>query len=191
MVAKPALKGRLESKQFFLTYPRCYTSPHLFRENLNKSYECTKGIVAREFHADGTPHLHVWFELKQQLRTRNMRVFDTLVEGVDDDFYYPPKHPNIVTKIRSQLEVAKYILKDQYPRQSTEWSKHSRILAFFLVTFPKEGKTLPIEINWDELKLEGFGDWSIDLTFEDEDPRGVRVTTTVTTDDEQDVDIES
>lgn len=69
---------RLESKNLFLTYPKCDLSKEdIINELRRKLGENLKNyVVAEENHESGEPHRHVYLNLSNQIRTRDSRYFD-------------------------------------------------------------------------------------------------------------------
>jgi len=85
IVSLPILPGasstsnfQLCTKQLFLTYPQCPIDKeqaydilcHVFGDNLELL------LVAKELHANGDPHLHVYARLKETLRIRDSKFAD-------------------------------------------------------------------------------------------------------------------
>lgn len=102
-----AKKFRLASKNLFLTFSQCDYPIADFLNNckdLFKDEGIVRLVVARELHEDGNPHIHAVISLEKEFRTRDERMFDDLVE--------PPKHPNIVSRIKSMHGTYKYVIKD-------------------------------------------------------------------------------
>ena len=80
---------RFHSKNIFLTFSQCDYPLKDFRDNIEKFFGCNleKGVVSREKHKDGNYHLHAAICLAQQVTSREVGVFDKLVDL--------PHHPNI------------------------------------------------------------------------------------------------
>ena len=65
---------RIRSKKFFLTYPKVIDLSNikeLFLESIQRTFNLVKKdkigyLIAKELHQDGTPHIHVYLEFKQQ-----------------------------------------------------------------------------------------------------------------------------
>lgn len=94
-----APKLRLESKRFFLTYPRYGDSTRLLnRLRSEPNIQCY--IVAHEYHNDGNPHLHAYVELSNRLRITDPRYWDV-----------ETSHPNVQV-VRSKSAVIEYACKD-------------------------------------------------------------------------------
>lgn len=95
----PSPQFRLAARYVFLTYARCETD----KEELGRHLEelgATSGIVAREAHEDGTPHLHAIIDWGAKRNVKDPRKFD--YEGV---------HPNIQA-VRNVKSTEKYIRKE-------------------------------------------------------------------------------
>lgn len=100
---------RLQSKNLFLTFPQCdypledfcQRVKDFFAQNNNR---IIKGVASQENHQDGNKHLHLFVSLEKICQTRKANYFDNLV--------CPAKHPNIVSRLKSQYETIKYIVKD-------------------------------------------------------------------------------
>lgn len=93
---------RVQGKYFFLTYPRCTVDPN---DLLLHLLEHGPGLpvtirVARESHADGTPHLHAGIRYANRIDIRTESHFD-----------YAGFHPNI-QKCSNWPAVLNYIAKD-------------------------------------------------------------------------------
>lgn len=100
---------RLQSKHIFLTYPQCSYTPEDLLRNLQVRFENPNNhfLISREKHEDGSWHLHALLDLKEKFRTRRVDYFDDLV--------VPPKHPNIVSKLKSRPATIRYITKGGDP----------------------------------------------------------------------------
>jgi len=97
---------RLNARNLFLTYPKCtlelseaFNQLKLKLSNLIiEDY-----IISREFHADGTPHLHAYLKLNKPLNTYNPLYLDLSKEQeIFHGKYESAKKPN---------NVIEYILK--------------------------------------------------------------------------------
>lgn len=141
---------RLASKNLFLTFPQCEFSLEEFKQKVLEFFadlEIIKGVCSREQHEDGNHHLHLYVNLKKECRTRNAAYFDNLVS--------PPKHPNIVSRVKNQLKTIEYVIKDgEYQVLPSEdlfdlqlflsqaKKKKSTACCLKIVTMIKEGATL-------------------------------------------------
>lgn len=68
---------RIQSKNFFLTYPRCdWTREDAMRAIKHKVANSQYILVAREAHADGYPHIHALVNAKTKLDITNASFFD-------------------------------------------------------------------------------------------------------------------
>lgn len=97
----------LKSKNLFLTFPQCDFPLEEFKQKVLEFFEpfiIVKGVASREQHEDGNYHLHLYVNLDKQCQTRNVSYFDNLVS--------PAKHPNIVSRVKSQQKTIEYVIKD-------------------------------------------------------------------------------
>lgn len=107
---EPGKRFRLQAKRLFLTYSQCPLAREdvllrlgsLLLPNTIKAH-----LIARETHADGNTHLHVFLELTDRFETRDARFFDL------PDPTTPQKthHPN-TQAVRSPTAVQAYLLKE-------------------------------------------------------------------------------
>jgi len=100
---------RLQAKNLFLTFPQCDYPLTDFCQKVKdffaeKNNRIIKGVASQENHQDGNKHLHLFVSLEKLCQTRKVDYFDNLV--------CPAKHPNIVSRLKSQYETIKYIIKD-------------------------------------------------------------------------------
>lgn len=79
LIAPATSSFRMRAKNFFLTFPQCSRSKQDALTSLTQLPLSLKGaIVAKENHADGTPHLHIGVYLHEVLDTRDPRFFDSV-----------------------------------------------------------------------------------------------------------------
>lgn len=98
---------RLSCKQYSLTYPQCPVSRAVFDEAFKLKFRPGEYASAREPHADGNFHLHLFCSYFKRLDVRSSRHFDVAIEGVN-------YHPNI-QKTKNKLAWLEYINKgDDY-----------------------------------------------------------------------------
>nr|UYS88303.1 Replication associated protein [Tomato yellow leaf curl virus] len=102
-------KFRINSKNYFLTYPNCSLSKEEALSQLknletptNKKYI----KVCREFHENGEPHLHVLIQFEGKYQCKNQRFFDLSSPTRSAHF-----HPNIQAA-KSSTDVKTYVEKD-------------------------------------------------------------------------------
>ena len=99
---------QLKSKNLFLTYPQTTYPLEDFKANCLKLFESEgieKLLISTEKHQDGNDHIHAVICLQNYLRTRNPKHFDELVQ--------PPRHPNIVSRLKGGLaKTLSYVMKD-------------------------------------------------------------------------------
>lgn len=94
-------KFRLQAKGWFLTYPRCNFTKEDILTFLKAKREGLKQIlVARELHADGSPHIHAYLYYESKFNCTNERFFDL-----------GSCHPNIQVA-KSLKAVQAYVKKD-------------------------------------------------------------------------------
>ncbi|OMJ09562.1 Replication-associated protein, partial [Smittium culicis] len=115
---------RLEGKSFFLTYPRCNLDLNVILTELEKIMSFDKYIIAREKHASGEPHIHVFLSRFEKKATRNPKFFDIL--GF---------HGNYQT-CRSSKSVMAYVAKDKdyitnMPESAFPHLKKSAVQRYF------------------------------------------------------------
>lgn len=76
-VTEKVKKFRLQSKNFFLTYPRCDVSKDDALTQLKHLLPDMKYCaIAKELHQDGTPHLHILLTLPKKKEIKNQTFFD-------------------------------------------------------------------------------------------------------------------
>lgn len=96
---------RLRSKKLFLTYPKCTVDPSEAFRQLSAIVSATGHVIAREKHADGTDHLHVYFEAEEPMQVYGADVLD--LKGPNQETF----HGNYQA-VRSRSAVLKYVTKD-------------------------------------------------------------------------------
>ncbi|AAM12385.1 replication associated protein Rep [Sida yellow mosaic virus] len=100
---------RINSKNYFLTYPKCSLTKEEALSQLKELNTPTskKFIrVSRELHEDGSPHLHVLIQFEGKYNCKNNRFFDLVSPSRSTHF-----HPNI-QGAKSSSDVKKYVEKD-------------------------------------------------------------------------------
>lgn len=95
----------IDAKSFFLTYPQCPIPKEELYNMLITRFIVNRILVASEKHADGSPHLHVFMELKNRFHSRDPRCMDFTYLSVD-------YHPNI-QGCRSPKRVLMYCTKKE------------------------------------------------------------------------------
>ena len=98
---------QFNSKSVFLTFSQCDYPLKDFRDNIEKYFgtNLEKGVVSREKHKDGNWHLHAAICLARPHRSREVGLFDTLVD--------PPHHPNIQGRFTGgMLKAFDYVMKE-------------------------------------------------------------------------------
>ena len=100
---------RINSKNYFLTYPHCSLSKEEALSQLQNIQTNTNKLfirVARELHENGEPHLHVLIQFEGRYQCTNSRQFDLVSPTRSAHF-----HPNIQAA-RSSSDVKTYVEKD-------------------------------------------------------------------------------
>jgi hypothetical protein len=70
-------KFDVESKSWFLTFPKCpMTKEEVHALLCAKGRPITGGVIARELHEDGSPHIHVYLLLATKYRVRRSSFWD-------------------------------------------------------------------------------------------------------------------
>lgn len=94
-------KERIRAKKFFLTFPQCEVEPQLALTRLIFKFPNLKWvIVAKEAHADGTPHLHLVFWLAKAVHYSRADFWN----------FIALKHGNYQV-VRKIVKVVKYVTK--------------------------------------------------------------------------------
>uniref|UniRef100_Q8V2A8 Replication-associated protein n=1 Tax=Tomato leaf curl New Delhi virus - [PkT1/8] TaxID=270143 RepID=Q8V2A8_9GEMI len=100
---------RVNAKNYFLTYPKCSLTKEEALSQLQTLETPTKKKfikICREFHEDGSPHIHVLIQFEGKFQCKNNRFFDLVSPSRSAHF-----HPNI-QGAKSASDVKKYIDKD-------------------------------------------------------------------------------
>jgi hypothetical protein len=107
-------KFRIRSKRFFLTYPQVPNIVGLeqqFLYSLKKSFhnQEMQYFISKEFHQDGSPHIHVFleFENQQQILSRN-RLHVTLIDPDSKKVYVQEGN---YQSVRNKIKVLEYVTK--------------------------------------------------------------------------------
>lgn len=96
---------RLKTKQFAITYPRCEVERSVFDDQFRLAHGPVMEFAsAREAHADGGYHLHVYVAYQQAKDVQSARAFDVAIDGVT-------YHPNI-QRCKCRADWLKYISKE-------------------------------------------------------------------------------
>nr|AHW57433.1 Rep [Jatropha mosaic virus] len=108
---------RVQSKNYFLTYPRCsLTKEEALSQLENLVTPVNKKFIkiCRELHENGEPHLHVLIQFEGKYQCTNNRFFDLVSPTRSTHF-----HPNI-QGAKSSSDVKSYIDKDG---DTVEWGE--------------------------------------------------------------------
>lgn len=100
-----AQRFRLRSKKLFLTYPQCTVDPSEALRQLSAAVSATGHVIAREKHADGNSHLHVYLEADNPMEVNSSDALD-LTDSTGTKY-----HGNYQS-VRSRSAVLKYVTKD-------------------------------------------------------------------------------
>lgn len=96
------IRFNISSKSWFLTYPRCLLDKEVVKQLLeDKGRPIKGGVVARELHEDGTPHIHVYLVLENAYNCKNPSYWDL-----------QEYHGNYQS-CKSATAVVKYVKKDK------------------------------------------------------------------------------
>ncbi|AAW82640.1 replication protein [Tomato leaf curl Pune virus] len=99
----------INSKNYFLTYPKCSLSKEEALSQLQKLETPTSKLfirVCRELHENGEPHIHVLIQFEGKFQCTNNRFFDLVSPTRSAHF-----HPNI-QRAKSSSDVKAYVEKD-------------------------------------------------------------------------------
>ncbi|ANY43214.1 replication associated protein [Croton golden mosaic virus] len=110
-------KFRVQSKNYFLTYPQCsLTKEEALSQLQNLATPVNKKFIkiCREFHENGQPHIHVLIQFEGKYQCTNNRFFDLVSPSRSAHF-----HPNI-QGAKSSSDVKSYIDKDG---DTIEWGE--------------------------------------------------------------------
>jgi len=91
---------RIQSKSWFLTYPKLGLAKEEVLEHLKNKKKITGAVICRELHEDGTPHVHAYVLLDKKYDCENVHFWD--IEGHHGNYQHA----------KSIDAVAKYIKKD-------------------------------------------------------------------------------
>nr|WCJ14473.1 replication protein [Fenugreek yellow vein virus] len=113
----PPKRFLINSKNYFLTYPRCSLSKEeALSQLLNLQTPTNKKFIkiCRELHDNGEPHIHVLIQFEGKYKCQNQRFFDLVSPTRSAHF-----HPNIQGD-KSCSDVKSYIDKDG---DTLEWGE--------------------------------------------------------------------
>nr|UUV61435.1 C1 [Tomato mottle leaf curl virus] len=105
----PTKRFQINSKNYFLTYPKCSLSKEEALSQLLALQTPTNKLfvrVSKELHEDGEPHLHVLIQFEGKYNCKNNRFFDLVSPTRSAHF-----HPNI-QGAKSSSDVKSYVEKD-------------------------------------------------------------------------------
>nr|QSS76800.1 C1 protein [Tomato curly stunt virus] len=113
----PPKRFQIYAKNYFLTYPHCSLNKEEALHQIQKLSTPTnkKYIkICRELHENGSPHIHVFFQLEGKYKCQNQRFFDLVSPTRSAHF-----HPNF-QGAKSSSDVKSYIDKDG---DTIEWGE--------------------------------------------------------------------
>ncbi|ADO40471.1 replicase [Okra enation leaf curl virus [India:Sonipat EL14:2006]] len=113
----PPKRFLINSKNYFLTYPKCsLTKEEALSQIKNFQTPTSKKYIkiCRELHENGEPHLHVLIQIEGKYKCQNQRFFDLVSPSRSAHF-----HPNI-QGAKSSSDVKSYIDKDG---DTLEWGE--------------------------------------------------------------------
>nr|WBQ68030.1 replication-associated protein [Squash leaf curl China virus] len=105
----PPRSFRIHAKNYFLTYPKCsLTKEEALSQLQTLETPTSKKFIkiCREFHEDGSPHIHVLIQFEGKFQCQNNRFFDLVSPSRSAHF-----HPNI-QGAKSASDVKQYIDKE-------------------------------------------------------------------------------
>jgi len=147
-------KYRLNARNLFLTYPNCNLPLNEVLSQLKikcSNYIVKDYVIVREYHSDGTPHIHVYLNLHKPLNTINpnyldLKSGDILVHGR----YESTKSPN---------NVIEYILK----HVNDKFSENIIFSTDMSVRIDKIGTYTPVDVTILNLVESGDIKGALDL----------------------------
>ncbi|AXU38898.1 replication associated protein [Hollyhock yellow vein virus] len=113
----PPKRFLINSKNYFLTYPKCsLTKEEALSQLQNLQTPTNKKFIkiCKELHENGEPHLHVLIQFEGKYKCQNQRFFDLVSPSRSIHF-----HPNI-QGAKSSSDVKSYIDKDG---DTLEWGE--------------------------------------------------------------------
>nr|AHA82162.1 AC1 [Tomato leaf curl Kerala virus] len=113
----PPKRFLINSKNYFLTYPKCsLTKEEALSQLQNLATPTNKKYIkiCRELHENGEPHLHVLIQFEGKYKCQNNRFFDLVSPTRSAHF-----HPNI-QGAKSSSDVKSYLEKDG---DTLEWGE--------------------------------------------------------------------
>ncbi len=133
---------RLNAKQFFLTYPKCDVEKSEALDQIKSKFAAIvdRYVIAKEDHADGTPHLHMYIHFSQKVNVVRATKFDLSFGG-------KTFHGNYQTA-RSAKAVMQYCKKDgNFISDGVEMDEGSWARAIFLAREGEMGRAVELLID--------------------------------------------
>lgn len=137
---------QIAGKRFFLTFPKCSCEPEAAKAAMMSlmGARYLGSIVAKELHADGDPHLHVYLELKSRFCTKNPAFFDAVTgthgnyqacRSVDAVKQYVCKDGNVIVDNVAMPEDKKVLNYGNVVAKTAEFSRKRARSETFEQTF--------------------------------------------------------
>jgi len=116
------VRFRVYCKYLFITYPKCPAEPQYvvdYLKHILSRYQPRYLAAVREYHQDGSPHIHVLIQCHKRANINTPSKLDLLSNG---DLY----HPNIQAA-RNCDNIKDYIFKDSPSATSVaEWGEYTQ-----------------------------------------------------------------
>jgi len=158
---------QINTKKFFLTYPRCYWTPSELLSFLEiylstKERVIDRYLIVQEDHKDGTPHLHAIIEFTDPLVVKNPNYFDIPVE---------PKHGNYGS-VKSYPAAVRYLTKSGTPISNWDYATYLKTqtrngnLSADYTAVNEQAKTLGVRslVDTGRIPMDRYGAWKRGLT---------------------------
>ena len=95
------------SKSWFLTYPKCpLTKEEVHVLLCAKGRAIHGGVIARELHEDGSPHIHVYLLLEARHRVRNPTFWD--LAGYHGNYQHAKSYTAVVQYVKKDKDYLEF-----------------------------------------------------------------------------------
>jgi Geminivirus Rep catalytic domain. len=132
--AANAASFRIDSKSWFLTFPKCPLTKEEVHALLEaKGRPITGGVIARELHEDGSPHIHVYLLLEDRLCCRNARYWD--LAGHHGNYQHAKSYTAVVQYVKKDKDYLEFGDLDLEAKLESK-KAHSSYLGKRLMTEP-------------------------------------------------------
>lgn len=149
-------KFRLAGKKFSLTYSKCNATRSSVGTQLRHMFPIGSVeliVVSRELHADGTPHLHAFVEIRSKKEFTSPSCFDVFYDGTQyhGNYQTTAKKETWLTYV-TKSDVAPYVYPEGYDIQAFLNSRknhrklHHRVLVDGTMTVVDYIKEHPSEV---------------------------------------------